>query len=165
MLNIEIKKSKLEDIKYIIEWLKDPNTLKWYPMYNEREIEDAARFWISFVKYGAVLTAYYNKKACGLINLYLQPYQKFKHQCLFAIVVKEGLRGKGIGSRLLEEIQTLAKNDFNIKFLHLEVYENNPAVNLYKRHGFVKFGEQKNFIKNLDGKYMSKIFMQKQLID
>lgn len=163
MQKIEVRKSVLEDIQYIRKWLKEPDTLKWYPMCNDREIEDAARFWISFVKYGAVLTAYYAGKVAGIINLYLQQYQKFCHQCLFAIIVRSDLRGKGIGSKLIQEIQVLAKDQFNIKFLHLEVYENNPAIRLYERQGFIKYGEQKHFIKNLDGSYMSKIFMQKQL--
>jgi len=163
MSKIEIKKSTHEDVEYIREWLKDPETLQWYPMSNDREIEDAALFWISFVKYGAVLTAYYNDEVAGIINLYLQPYQKFSHQCLMAIIVKNGFRGKGIGTKLIQEIGKCAKEKFNVKFLHLEVYENNPAIRLYEREGFIKFGEHKHFIKNLDGSYLSKIFMQKQL--
>jgi len=163
MSKIEIKESKPEDMKYIRKWLSDPETLKWYPMCNDREIEDAAIFWISFVKYGAVLTAYYNNEAAGIVNLYLQPYQKFSHQCLLAIIVKNEFRGKGIGTKLIQEIEKRAKEKFNIKFLHLEVYENNPAVRLYERQGFVEYGEHKHFIKNLDGSYQSKKLMQKQL--
>lgn len=163
MSEIEIRKSKHEDVKYIIEWLKDPETLQWYPMFNDREIDDAADFWISFVKDGAVLTAYYDNEAVGIVNLYLQPYQKLSHQCLMAIIVKNGFRGKGVGTKLIQAIEKLAKEEFNIKFLHLEVYENNPAIRLYERQGFVKYGEHKHFIKNLDGSYLSKICMQKQL--
>ncbi len=163
MSKIEIKKAVQEDIKYIREWLKDPGTLQWYPMSNDREIEDAALFWISFVKVGAVLTAYYDNEVAGIINLYIQPYQKLSHQCLMAIIVKSELRGKGIGAKLIQEIGKLAKEKFNIKFLHLEVYENNPAIRLYERQGFVRYGEHKHFIKNPDGSYLSKIFMQKEL--
>jgi len=163
MSKIIIKKSVLDDIQYLRKWLSESDTSRWYPMCNEREVEDAARFWISFVKYKAVLTAYYNGEVAGIVNLYLQTYQKLKHQSLLAIIVKSDLRGKGIGSMLLKEIEKLAKDQFNIKFLHLEVYEGNPAIKLYERHGFVKYGKHPNFIKNLDGSYMSKTFMQKKI--
>ncbi|NGX26957.1 MAG: hypothetical protein K940chlam6_00884, partial [Chlamydiae bacterium] len=48
------------------------------------------------------------------------------------------------------------------EMLHLEVYETNPAINLYRRLGFTEFGIQKKFIKE-DGRYMGKIFMERPL--
>ncbi|HSX04724.1 MAG TPA: GNAT family protein, partial [Rhabdochlamydiaceae bacterium] len=59
-------------------------------------------------------------------------------------------------------LMKLAKEKFNIELLHLEVYEHNPAVRLYKRLGFKEFGIQRHFIKE-DDKYVGKIYMQRNL--
>ena len=56
-----------------------------------------------------------------------------------------------------------AKNTFGIRLLHLEVYEGNPAANLYYRLGFRKYGEHKKFLKEANGSYGTKILMQMEL--
>jgi len=163
MDEVEIRLATYEDKKYLVKWLSDPDTLRWYPMSNEREIEDAANIWISYVKYKAVITALYNGQPAGIANLYLQHLKKVSHQCLLAIVVGKDFRNKGIGTRLIQELIKMGQEQFHLKYLHLEVYENNPAFSLYQRLGFEKFGEQKNFIKEQD-RYRSKIFMQRKLV-
>jgi putative acetyltransferase len=55
-----------------------------------------------------------------------------------------------------------AKNQFKIEILHLEVYAGNPAIRLYERMGFKEFGRQPKFIK-MDGEYIDKVMMQKEL--
>ena len=84
------------------------------------------------------------------------------HQCLFAIIVDEKFRGKGIGAKLLRELMTLAKERFKLELLHLEVYQGNPAINLYKRLGFKEYGIHRRFMKD-KGRYLDKILMQKNL--
>lgn len=162
MNEISIRMAEDGDQKYLIEWLSQKGVLKWFPLYDLREIEDAARIWMSYAKQDAVLTALWNGVPCGIANLYIQPFKKLAHQCLFAIVVDEAHRGKGVGTQLLKELIELAKNRFSIETLHLEVYEGNPAINLYKKFGFVEYGKQKHFIKD-DGEYLSKVLMQKRL--
>lgn len=159
---IEIKRSEESDQKHLVEWFLEPGVLKWFPLTDLREIEDAARIWMSYAKQKAVLTAYYEGAPCGTANLYIQPYKKLAHQCLFAIIVSEKFRGKGVGTKLLNELIEMAKNDFSIELLHLEVYEGNPAIKLYERFGFQEYGRQKHFIKD-QGNYITKILMQKRL--
>lgn len=162
-MDITIRNATYEDEKFLLKWLKDPKVLEWFPMCNDREIRDAVKLWISYVKYGAVLTALIDGIPCGIINLYLQFYQKLQHHSLFAIIVEQKYRGKKIGTRLIEAIQTLGKEKFSLQFLHLEVYENNPAMRLYERLGFTEFGRQKHFIKKFDDTYLDKIHMRKKL--
>jgi putative acetyltransferase len=150
------------DLQYLVEWLLQPGVLNGFPLDDMREIEDAARIWLSYAKFGAVITAVYDGVPCGIANLYLQPYKKLAHQSLFAIIVDEKFRGKGIGTQLLQEVLRLAKETFKMDFVHLEVYEGNPAIRLYKRSGFVQYGVQKHFIKDREG-YKAKIMMQKKL--
>jgi len=150
------------DQKYLVEWLLQPGVLEGFPLCDLREIEDAARIWVSYSKYGAVLTALWDGVPCGIANLYLQPYKKLAHQCLLAIIVDERYRGKGVGTKLMEDLMALAKDRFKIELLHLEVYEGNPAINLYRRLGFEPYGAQRHFIKD-QGRYVGKILMQKSL--
>ena len=159
---IEIRPALPEEAGYLTKWLTDPSILRWFPMTDAREIDDAVRIWMSYSKYQACFTAYIDGVPVGMSTLYLQPYQKFAHQCLFAIIVDEKHRNQGIGKALLERMIEAAKNQFNIEILHLEVYEGNPAIRLYERMGFREFARQPKFIK-IDGEYLDKIMMQKEL--
>jgi RimJ/RimL family protein N-acetyltransferase len=150
------------DQKYLVEWLLQPSVLDGFPLADLREVEDAARIWISYARFGAVLTALIDGVPCGIANLYIQPYKKMSHQSLFAIIIDEKYRGRGIGTRLLNELFDIAKNQFKMELLHLEVYEGNPAMRLYERMGFVRYGVQRHFVKD-EGIYKAKIMMQKTL--
>lgn len=160
---ISIRFAEESDQPFLVEWLMQPGVLDWFPLTDLREVEDAARIWMSYTKRQGVLTALWNGTPCGIANLYLQPYQKLAHQCLFAIVVDEKYRGRGIGTRLMEDLMALAKERFGIELLHLEVYEGNPAIGLYKRLGFSQYGIERHFVKNVDGTYLAKVLMQKTL--
>jgi len=47
-------------------------------------------------------------------------------------------RRKGIGSRLLEEIMRSADNQGVLEIHVVTEFENKPAINLYRKHGFVE---------------------------
>lgn len=163
MDNISIRFAKKDDEKEVISWLSDPVILRWFPMWNHNEIVDSTRIWFSYIPLKAVLTSLWNGKVCGSAILYISGFKKMAHQCLFAIIVEKEYRGKGVGTRLLEELMHLAKERFSIELLHLEVYQGNPAYNLYKRMGFEEYGIHKKFLKEEDGTYLDKILMQKRL--
>lgn len=159
---VTIRPAEEGDKEHLIAWLQQPGVLRGFPIETLPEIEDAARIWMSYIKVGAVLTAVYQGRPCGVSNLYIQPYQKLRHQCLLAIIVDEAVRGKGIGTKLLEAMIDLAKHTFHIELLHLEVYEHNPAVRLYKRLGFTEYGRHVHFLKD-QGEYLTKILMQREI--
>ena len=159
---IEIRPANPDEGTYLAKWLADPAILRWFPMTDAREIDDAVKIWMGYTKFQACFTAYENGAVVGMSILYIQPYQKFAHQCLFAIIVDEKHRNKGIGKALMQHMIDAAKNQFKIEILHLEVYAGNPAIRLYERMGFKEFGRQPKFIKQ-DGEYIDKIMMQKQL--
>lgn len=160
---ISIRFSEESDRDFLIEWLLQPNVLQWFPLNDLREIEDAVRIWLSYTKQKGVLTALWDGQPCGSATLYLHPFRKLARQSLFAIIVDEKCRGKGVGRRLLTELERLAIESFGIELLHLEVYAGNPAIHLYQRLGFTQYGLQKRFIKETDGRYLDKIMMQKNL--
>lgn len=161
--HLTIRFAEDDDQKYLVEWLMQPGVLEGFPLCDLKEVEDAARIWLSYAKFNAVLTAVWDGVPCGIANLYIQPYKKLAHQCLFAIIVDEKYRNRGVGKKLMHELIALAKERFHIEILHLEVYEHNPAVHLYKKMGFTEFGKQKHFLKEATGRYLAKILMQKVL--
>jgi RimJ/RimL family protein N-acetyltransferase len=157
----DIRYTELSDAKYLQEWLREPGILRWFPMADEVEMDDAAIRWVGFSRYKCSLTATINGKPCGIATLYLQPYRKLAHQCEFGIVVGGDCRGKGIGTALIRNLINLGKNFFHIELLHLQVYDKNPAMRLYHRMGFREFGRQSHWIKEGPDDYRARVFMEK----
>ena len=159
---IEIRYTEPGDAKYLKEWLMDPSVKHWFPMQDEVEIDDAVMRWIAFHRYKCSLTITKDGVPCGIATLYLQPYRRLAHQCEFGIIVGSEYRNMGIGSYLMSSIMHLAKEKFKIELLHLQVYAENPAMNLYKRFGFKEFGRQNSWIKEQD-RYVGRVFMERFL--
>ena len=159
---LEFRYTDISDGIHLKKWLSEPGVLRWFPMSDEVEIDDAVGRWISFCRYRCSLTAVKEGQPCGLTTLYLQPYRKLLHQCEFGIIVGEEYRNKGIGSQLLNNLIYFAKERFKIELLHLQVYAKNPAIRLYTRFGFKEFGRQERWIKE-DQEYVARIFMEKYL--
>ena len=160
---LDIRYTYVTDTPYLRQWLEIPDVQKWFPVSEEREIEDAIQCWIGFSRYKCSLTAVKDGVPCGVATLYLQPYRKLAHQCEFGIIVGTGYRGQGIGTELLKNLMHLAKDKFLIELLHLQVYSENPAIHLYTRMGFKEFGRQTHWIKEIDGTYTGRLFMEKNL--
>ena len=159
-MNLTIRLTRPEeDAPHLKSWLMEPGILRWFPMFDEREVDDSVRIWVSYAKLEACFTAEWEGEPCGMANYYLQPYKKLAHQCLFAIIVAEKHRNKGIGTALVQELISRAKSH-KLETLHLEVYDGNPAIHLYQRMGFVQYGVEPRFIKER-GEYIAKIMMQR----
>jgi RimJ/RimL family protein N-acetyltransferase len=161
----DIRYTELSDAKYLREWLREPGILRWFPMADDVETDDAAHRWAGFARYKCSLTATINGEPCGMATLYLQPYRKLAHQCEFGIIVGGDNRNKGIGSALIKNLIHLAKTYFHIELLHLQVYAENPAMRLYQRWGFEEFGRQSHWIKEAPGDYRARVFMEKFIQD
>ena len=160
---VEMRYSDLGDGKYLKQWLLDPSVARWFPMYDDVEIDDAVARWIGFSRYKCSLTAVKDGVPCGICTLYLQPYRKLAHQCEFGIIVAPDMRGKGIGTLLISNAIHLAKENFRIELLHLQVYAENPAIHLYSRMGFREFGRQTHWIKEKEDFYVGRVFMERFL--
>jgi putative acetyltransferase len=162
-LEIDIRYTELSDGKYLKEWLMQKDIGRWFPMLGEVEVEDAVNRWLSFSRYKCSLTAVLDGVPIGLTTLYLNPYKKISHQCEFGIIVGKDYRGQGVGTDLLKNLIHLAKDYFNIELLHLQVYDQNPAIGLYEKFGFKEFGRQTHWIKEGENLYQARIFMEKFL--
>lgn len=161
-MTVDIRPAVLEDIPYLSAFLNDPTVLQWYPMTDAREVEDSVRIWTGYIRLQAALTLCLDETPIGMANLYISPFQKLAHQTLFSILINERYRGQGFGTLLMERLIKFAKEEHKIELLHLEVYDGNPAIGLYKKTGFIEYGRHPHFIK-LENGYVDKVLMQREL--
>jgi len=76
---------------------------------------------------------------------------------ILTIDVSSEQRRKGIGLRLLQEIEKTFK-DRGVKICFLEARENNiAALNLYQKFGYKSVGRLKNYYGNAHGIFFSKV--------
>jgi ribosomal-protein-alanine acetyltransferase len=77
---------------------------------------------------------------------------------ILTIDVKPAERQKGIGARLLKEIERIFKEK-NVKTCRLEVREDNlPALNLYQKLGYKKIERLQHYYGDTNGLYLCKSF-------
>ena len=152
-----------QDAMHLKEWLSQPEAMKAYPMCTDIEIDDAARRWISFSRLHSSLTIEYHRTPVGIATLHVHWYKRMNHQCDFAIIIHPKYRGKGFGGFLISSVMKLAKKQFKIDLLHLQVYQDNPAIRLYSKFGFKEFGQHPAWIKDGPGEYASIIYMGRRL--
>jgi putative acetyltransferase len=139
----------------------DVEVAPWFPMSNEAEIDDAVHRWIYYCRYKSSLTATIDGEPCGIATFYPQPYKKIAHQSECSIIVDPDWRNRKIGEKLMNHMIHLAKTEFKISLIHLQVYEGNPAITFYERLGFIEFGRQSHWIIEKDGKPRGRIFMER----
>jgi ribosomal protein S18 acetylase RimI-like enzyme len=163
MPGLNVRLSTEEDGKYWREWLQEEAVQVYYPMASDGEREESVSRMQAYARYKCGLTAEFEGEVAGIAYLNPHPYKKIAHHCLFTIIVGQKFQGKGIGYSLMEHLERMARESYGIKLLHLEVYEGNPAIRLYRRLGYREFGFQSHWSKEGPGEYGGKIFMQKRL--
>ncbi|MCH9617480.1 MAG: hypothetical protein SP4CHLAM5_05220 [Chlamydiia bacterium] len=162
--NIQIRKLVEADSYYLSQFLMDPAVLEFYPMSNMAEVQESIKIWLFYARKGHAYTIEVNNKPAGMAILYVNSFKKLARQSLFAIVVGDKYRGKGLGTKLMKHLIKEAKDTYGIYNLHLEVYEGNPACSLYKRLGFKEYAAHDNFMREqVSDRKRKKIMMELDL--
>ncbi len=106
-----------------------------------------------------VFAAFDDDTAVGLIGLWLQAGARTEHRAIVVMVyVKSDRRGQGIAQKLLQAVESYAR-DNGISQLELSVLaENQTAWRLYKREGYTEFGRRPNWI-SLNGQMYDEVMM------
>ncbi|HEY2811624.1 MAG TPA: GNAT family protein [Rhabdochlamydiaceae bacterium] len=161
---LDIRYSTLADAPVLRQWLQIPQVQHWFPVAEDKEIEDAVQCWIGFSRYSSSLTATFDKgqTLCGIGTLFLMPYRKVAHHCLFKMVVDPQYQRRGVGASLLKNLKHLAKNYFHLESMHIEVFEGNPFIRLLEKNDFHEYARQEKFVKEGDV-YLSRILYAAQL--
>jgi len=152
-----IRYSQQDDLPPLKEWLSHKEVQRWYPISMEKDREIMAKNWIGFSRYAAGLTAVYKGEPVGIATLFLMPYRKLIHHCLFYFIVNPQYVGGGVGTSLIRNITHLGKNYFHLEKLHIEVYEGCPGISLLIKEGYHEVFRQEHFIKESDGTYLARI--------
>jgi|SRR5699024_3511731 len=100
-----------------------------------------------------------NGQAIGMVGLYNINF--VNRNCDFGIYLGEKeYQGKGIGSTATRIIVDYAFNNLNLLKIKLLVNQNNPAINMYKKLGFIDVGKLKKE-RFIEGAFIDVILMEK----
>jgi RimJ/RimL family protein N-acetyltransferase len=109
-----------------------------------------------------VLVAEFNGIIVGGINVENGLRRRIAHVGTIHISVRKKYRGLGVGKALLQCTLDWAGTNSLIEKLALGVFENNQrAIGLYKKMGFVEEGRRLKEVKIQPGKYLDSIIMYK----
>lgn len=159
---MKIRPTDSSDQNFLIEAFKEEGILEGFPMINQTEIADSCIFWMEMALKGYGLTCEINDEIAAMVVLYIPIYEKLKKASLFSIVVGKKFRGQNVGYQLISALEELGVKKYGLKIIHLEVYEKNlPAIRLYEKLGYKRYGIQERFIKDKQG-YFGKILMEKR---
>lgn len=90
-------------------------------------------------------------------------FKRYRHRCEIAIALYQEYCGLGIGKAMLEMVFDIAKKA-GYEQAELEVIANNkPAIALYEKLGFQKYGTFPDNMKYVDGSYVDAYWMMKKL--
>ena len=81
--DIDIRYTHVTDAPYLRDWLLNQEVQRWFPVSQDKEIEDAVQCWVGFSRYNSSLTSMMNVVTCGIGMLVLMSYRKVAHHCLF----------------------------------------------------------------------------------
>jgi putative acetyltransferase len=93
------------------------------------------------------LVAVVDGEIAGQLDIYTYPNKpRRQHAASIGMSVRDDFQGQGVGTALMQAATDMADNWLNILRLELDVYtDNEPAVRLYKKCGFVIEGTLKNY--------------------
>ncbi|MCK4934776.1 MAG: GNAT family N-acetyltransferase [Simkaniaceae bacterium] len=160
--DFDIRYTLLDDEKYLREWLSSKNIYKNFPFNSDEEANDLIKNWIGFSKYKCSLTALFKNVPVGIATLFLMPYRKVAHLSMLYFIVDPKYQRKGVGHSLIKNLKHLAKSYFRLEGLHLDVYENSPALPFLEKQGFTIITKQEKFVKDND-QYLSRYILEYDL--
>ena len=153
MQKYHIRKLEMEDLldyKAIRLELLQNEPMNFGSSFEEESLFEDSLWKSRLIKQNIIpIGAFVDFDLVGIVLIVLNPRKKMLHVATInSMYVKEKYRGLGIGIALIEEAILVSKKN-NIEIINLSVVTTNlKAVALYKKHGFVTYGEEKNTIKN-----------------
>lgn len=108
---------------------------------------------------GRRLVADLDGQVIGDIGLTLAGNPRRRHTATIGMGVHDAFVGRGVGSALIRAALDIADNWLNLRRVELTVFtDNDAAIRLYERHGFISEGSLKEFAFR-DGLYVDAFTM------
>ena len=164
----EYRKATVADAHFLAEYVRkvgeETDFLSYgkdtFNMSDEHEGRFIERFEKS--KKDIMLIALDGDKIIANASLEASKVLRYSHRSELSITVLKEYWGKGVGSRLMEIMIDFAKEK-GIELIYLEARaDNERAISLYKKYGFVKKGEVDKFFK-INGEYFGAVIMTLEL--
>lgn len=159
MLEHDIRYTRPDDLCFLEKWLMDSDNLKWFPVSSIEEIKEMAKNWVSYYKINSSLTATIGSVPCAIGTLFLMPYRKTMHHCMFYLIVDSAFKKQGIGTSMVKNLLNLASNYFCLESVYAEIYEGCPILSILQKLDFEVFAIQEKFVKSQGG-YKERILLE-----
>lgn len=146
------------DWSVLAEIFEQPSFRYWTLRLPYQSANDAKRLVENRASSGLSLVAERDGVVVGCAMLYRFQGRR-QHVADFWMGVADGHQRQGIGDMILRELMTTASKWMSILRLELTVFiDNEPAIALYKKHGFTQEGTHKKFAYR-DGHYVDALSM------
>ncbi len=161
-----LRSPELADSEQMIAYLKSTAAETEYGLCYPEELNLTIKDEEDFISHYAadkgsiMISAFGGERLVGNASLScVMDRKKTMHRATFGIAILKSEWGQGLGRKILAELITFAKQA-GYEMLELEVASTNTtAINLYKKFGFVVYGERSHSLKLKSGNYYGELLM------
>ncbi len=166
---VVIRHCRRDDVERLQTFMNTLSKEQTFIMYQGKQLtrEEEEKYVVDYVEkvekgYGVKLLVFYGDILIGMGDITRSLFEPESHVGTFGLMIAKEWRGKGLGSFLMDKIlEETKKYMVGLKIVRLGVFENNPvAENMYKRKGFVQYGNLPNGLLH-KGEYVNHIYMYK----
>ncbi|MBQ9032472.1 MAG: GNAT family N-acetyltransferase [Parasporobacterium sp.] len=165
-----LRNPREEDIPEILEYLKvssdETKFLIRYPEEIRYTYEDEKELLnrVNRSENQVMLVCLVDNKIAGMCQISFETSIKTRHRASVAIALLKEFWGQGIGTRIFEELISIAESNPEVLQMELDFIEGNDrAMRLYEKMGFRIAGVHPDAIRLKDGTLLNEYLMIKKL--
>ncbi|MFH0896118.1 MAG: GNAT family N-acetyltransferase [Bacteroidota bacterium] len=134
-MNIQLRRAEEKDLPEVLSLIQELATYERAPKEVTVSLEDLRRDGFGENPIFEIILAEENNDVLGMA-FYFFSYSTWKGKCIYLedIIVREALRGKGIGKVLFEAVIERCKEVDARRFQWQVLDWNEPAINFYKKY-------------------------------
>ena len=161
-----LRSPELADAQQMIAYLKATASETEYGLSYPEELNFTVKDEEEFIsnysedKGSIMISAFRGEHLVGNASLTcVMDRKKTLHRATFGMAIRKDEWGQGLGKKILSELIACAKHA-GYELLELEVAASNTtAINLYKKMGFLVYGERPRSLKRKCGAYYDELLM------